>query len=199
MMFALRQIGGCELQSSLSSTQRRFPSRHREINRRPPKDPRGATQQHLSNLPVTAQLDLHNYNITSNALQFLSAPKLPNMLPLVTMIGFLLGRCWLNLLLLWIAIRGGHLVWALLAVLGNEILDTFCLVLEAILLKIAIMLQVFVWLVLWIDRSIMSLEDMDRVTLSIWIAFVLVAGTALIFKHALGDWDARPAFSPHDI
>lgn len=105
------------------------------------------------------------------------------------MIGFLLAICWLNLLLLWIAIWGGSLVWRLLVAIGNEVLDTFCLVLEAVLLKVAIALQVVAWFLMWLDRCIISLEDMDRVTFSIWIAFVLVAGTGVIIKNASGAWE----------
>ena len=111
------------------------------------------------------------------------------MLPFITVIGTLLVIGWLNLLLLWSAIWAGYLISILLVLLGREAIDRVCLVLEAALVKIATLLQDFCFVLLWIDRRIISFEDLDRVIFSVWIIFVLAALAGPVLKNALGDWD----------
>ena len=107
----------------------------------------------------------------------------------MTVIGTLLVIGWLNLLLLWVAIWAGYLIFILLVLLGREAVDTGSLVLRAALVKITTLLQEFGNFVLWIDQFIISVEDFERVIFNVWVAFVLVALAGLVLKNTLDERD----------
>ena len=114
------------------------------------------------------------------------------MLLIISFIGYLILIGWLTLLLLWVALWGGYPIYTLLHRICREVLDAFCLVFEAVVRKVAHLLEAFIRLLLWIDRSIISFEEMANVSYGILGTFQLAALVGFIYENLFGDWEARP-------
>ena len=114
------------------------------------------------------------------------------MLLIISFIGYLILIGWLTLLLLWVALWGGYPIYTLLHRICREVPDAFCLVFEAVVRKVAHLLEAFIRLLLWIDRSIISFEEMANVSYGILGTFLLAALVGFIYENLFGDWKARP-------
>lgn len=113
------------------------------------------------------------------------------MFPFITIIEFLLAIGWLNLLLLWTAIWASYLISILLIALGQEVLGTFGLVLEAFTFKVARLWRALIFFLQWIGRRIIPFKNMCRFTYGLWITIVFATLVRFLYEEIMGDWEAR--------